>query len=307
VKIAIIGAGAVGCYYGARLARQNPDVHFLLRSDYEIVKARGVEVLSPEGDFVLKLVSAHQNVEEIGACDLVVIALKATANGVLPPLLPPLLNQNTMLLTLQNGLGNEEFLATHFGAQRVLGGKCFVCLNRIAPGVIRHLGHGVITLGEFRRRSEVRTHELAKMFRVSGVRCEVCVDIEEVIWRKLTWNIPFNGLSIAAAKNGKGIDVGQIIADPYLLDLTKKLMREVISIAAAQGVLIDDHYVEFQIERTKPMGAYKPSSLLDYEAGREVEVEPIWGEPLRRAQNLGVPAPHLQELHDRLSRLTREF
>jgi 2-dehydropantoate 2-reductase len=304
VKIVIVGAGAVGLYYGAHLATQNPDVHFLLRSDYGTVKARGIAVLSPAGDFVLHPVNTHRFSSEIGACDLVVIALKATANDALLDLLPPLIEENTMLLTLQNGLGNEEFLGAHFGAARVLGGKCFVCLNRIAPGVVKHIGHGAITLGEFGRKSQARTHEVARAFEESGVRCEVCENIEEVLWRKLTWNIPFNGLSIAASQNdaGKrvGITVGQIIADAALLDETKILMRETIAIAAAHGVLIEDEYIEFQIERTKKMGDYKPSSLLDYEAWREIEIEPIWGEPLRRAQALGVSTPRLQDLLGRL-------
>jgi 2-dehydropantoate 2-reductase len=306
-KIAIIGAGAVGSYYGTMLARGFPeelDVHFLLRSDYEAVRERGIEVLSPRGDFVLHPVKAHRQAEEIGACDLVVVALKATANEVLPSLLPPLLKAETALLTLQNGLGNEEFLAERFGVDRVLGGKCFVCLNRIAPGVIRHIGHGVITLGEFRRTPQERTHELANRFVESGVRCDVCDDIEDVLWRKLVWNIPFNGLSIAAGevRAGRriGKDVGQILADSELLERTRKLMQETIAIAAACGVLIPESYIAFQIERTYPMGAYKPSSLLDWEAGREVEIEPIWGEPLRRARRSGVDAPQLDALYKQL-------
>lgn len=308
MKIAIVGAGAVGSYYGANLARlrsQNPDidVHFLLRSDYEIVREHGIRVLSPQGDLLLNLVNAHQLVETIGACDLVVIAIKATANNQLLSLLPPLLHEDTMLLTLQNGLGNEEFLAGHFGARRVLGGKCFVCLNRIAPGVIKHIGHGVISLGEFRRVPQERTRQLAELFIKSGIECRLSDNIEEVLWRKLTWNIPFNGLSIVGGSGRKGVDVAQIIADAELLEKTRKLMREVIAVAGASGVLIEDEYVEFQIQRTRPMGPYKPSSMLDFEAGREVEIEPIWGEPLRRARNLKIPIPHLEQLYARLQTL----
>jgi 2-dehydropantoate 2-reductase len=303
VKIAFVGTGAVGLYYGAKLARHHAalDVHFLLRSDYDVVNERGIEVLSPRGDFVLHPVSAHSSPQAIGACDLVVIALKATANEVLPSVLPPLLKAETAILTLQNGLGNEEFLADRFGAQRVLGGKCFVCLNRIAPGVVKHIGHGVITLGEFGRGPQERTREIARLLVESGVRCEVCDDIEDVLWRKLVWNIPFNGLTIACG----GVDVAQILADSAQLDMARALMREVIAIAAACGVLIPPDYIEFQIERTRPMGAYRPSSLIDWQNGREVEVEPIWGEPLRRAQQLGVAAPHLAALYQRLCEAAR--
>jgi 2-dehydropantoate 2-reductase len=118
------------------------------------------------------------------------------------------------------------------------------------------------------------------------------------------WNIPFNGLSIAAGEivNGKriGKDVGQLLADPVLLERTRALMQEVVATAGACGVLIPESYIHFQIERTYPMGGYRPSSLIDWEAGREVEIEPIWGEPLRRAVELKIETPELRRLYERL-------
>lgn len=299
-KIAIIGPGAVGGYYGAMLARAGNNVHFLLRSDYDHVVEHGFEVFSPLGDFVLHPVNAHRSPESIGLCDLIIVAAKATANDALPALIAPLLHETTAILTLQNGLGNEEFFAGHFGAERILGGKCFVCLNRIAPGTIRHIGHGIISIGEFGRPAQERTRELANRLRASGVSCQVCDDIAEVLWRKLVWNIPFNGLAIAAGQNRKGIDVGQILADPALHERTRALMHEVIAIARASGVSIEDEYAQFQIERTYPMGDYKPSSLLDWQNGHEVEVEPIWGKPLQRARELQVATPELERLYEQL-------
>jgi len=305
LKIAIVGTGAVGSYYGAMLARAGNDVHFLLRSDYDHVAQNGIEVLSPLGDFRLQPVHAHKTPESIGTCDLVIIAIKATANEILPGVLAPLLHASTALITLQNGLGNEEFLASHFGASRVLGGKCFVCLNRISPGVIRHIGHGVISIGEFGRPAQERTRDLANRLRESGVSCQLSDDIAEVLWRKLVWNIPFNGLAIAAGENQIGVDVGQVLADEKLLARTRVLMREVVEIARAGGVFIEDKYIDFQIGRTYPMGDYKPSSLLDWRNGFEVEVEPIWGEPLRRAKKLNVSAPELAKLYRELKTRTQ--
>ena len=304
-KIAIIGPGAVGGYYGAMLARAGNNVHFLLRSDYNHVVEHGFQIFSPLGDFVLHPVNAHQTPDSIGPCDLVIVAAKATANEAVPALVAPLLHETTAILTLQNGLGNEEFLARHFGAQRIMGGKCFVCLNRIAPGTIRHIGHGIISVGEFGRPAQERTRELANRLRASGVSCQVHDDIAEVLWRKLVWNIPFNGLAIAAGHDRKGIDVAQILADPTLLKRTRALMHEVIAIARAGGVAIEEEYADFQIERTHPMGDYKPSSLLDWQNGYEVEVEPIWGQPLRRARELGVAAPELERLYQELREATQ--
>ena len=143
MKIAIVGCGALGSYYGARLVRSGNEVHFLLRSDYDTVRQNGVTVRSPEGDFQVQPKCAREP-EEIGVCELVIVALKTTANSVLPKLLPPLAGPETAVLTLQNGLGNEESIAALVGARNTLGGLCFVCLNRIAPGVILHVAHGAI-------------------------------------------------------------------------------------------------------------------------------------------------------------------
>ena len=138
MKIAVVGCGAVGSYYGAKLAHAGHDVHFLLRSDYEVVRQEGVLIRSPEGDFHVRPQGARDP-GEIGLCELVLIGLKTTANDQFAKLLPPLVGPGTAVLTLQNGLGNEDQLARLFPAEQIMGGLCFVCLNRVAPGVIQHI------------------------------------------------------------------------------------------------------------------------------------------------------------------------
>lgn len=300
-RIAVVGSGAVGGYYGGRLANAGREVHFLMRSDLDHVKRRGLRVLSKQGDFHLQGVKAHATTEEIGPCDLVIIALKATSNEVLIDLLPPLLHDDTMLLTLQNGLGSEELLAEHFGAERVLGGLCFVCLNRTEPGLIKHIGAGTISIGEFTGLPLPRTHEIASEFKRSGVVCNVKPDLARERWKKLVWNVPFNGLAITAG----GIDVAQILADPDLEFLTRQLMREVISSARQLGHELPSSLVEDQIAATRPMGPYKPSSLIDFLDGREVEVEAIWGEAYRRAANAGAEVGRLEFLYHEIKRALR--
>src|SRR4051794_7743900 len=157
MKIAVVGCGAVGSYYGAKLARDGQEVYFLLRSDYEVVRRKGVLIRSQEGDFRVQPKCA-KTPEDIGICDLVLIGLKTTVNDQFSQLLTPLVGPGTAVLTLQNGLGNEAQLATLFGVERILGGLCFVCLNRIEPGVIQHLAHGMIMMGEHERWPEPRTH-----------------------------------------------------------------------------------------------------------------------------------------------------
>ena len=293
VKFAVIGSGAVGCYYGARLARHGAEVHFLMRGDLPAVKERGLLIRSGENGFHLERVNAHASTAEIGPSDVVLIALKTTSNSALEQLVPPLLKEETCLLTLQNGLGNEEFLAERFGAGRVLGGICFVCLNRTGPGVIEHYGHGSLSIGEFGRAPLPRTRAIAEEFKRSGIAARAVDDLMEERWRKLVWNIPFNGLSIAAG----GLDVGAILADEGLRAQAKELMREVIDAANRIGYRIPPGFIEEQIERTLPMGHYRPSSLIDYNLGREIEVESIWGEPYRRAVAAGADVPGLEALY----------
>lgn len=297
-RIAIIGAGAVGCYYGGRLAEHGQDVHFLMRSDYETVNRDGLSITSPLGDAQLK-VQAHRRTKDIGPCDLVIIALKATSNTALLELIPPLLHEETLLLTLQNGLGNEDFLATHFGAQRVLGGLCFVCINRTAPGQIHHIAQGRINLGEHGRAPQVRTEALAEMLRQSQIDCQVEKSLLAARWKKLVWNIPFNGLSIAAG----GKDTAAILADPELEKRVRELMTEIITTARELGHSIRFELIHDMIEQTRTMTQYRPSSLIDFEEGREVEIEPIWGEPLRQAEAAGLSMPRLSELYQELKAL----
>ncbi|MEZ5330290.1 MAG: 2-dehydropantoate 2-reductase [Verrucomicrobiales bacterium] len=292
-RIAIVGAGAVGCYYGSRLAANGHDVHFLMRSDYAHVRDHGLCVKSRDGNFHLDNVNCYRTPAEIGPCDLVIVAIKATANGALKTLLPPLLKPGTMILTLQNGLGNESFLSEHFGAERILGGLCFVCINRTAPGVIEHTAQGLISLGEYQRSPMTRTHKVQQMLVESGIPSQVVSDLALERWRKLVWNIPFNGLSIAAG----GVDVSEILRDPGLLQLARGLMQEVIDLAVRLECPIPADFIDENIERTRGMGPYQPSSLIDFLAGRAVEVEAIWGESLRLAVANGLNCGRLEALY----------
>lgn len=298
-RIAIVGAGAIGLYYGAKLASFGRDVHFLVRSDYEVVRKRGLRIRSKSENIHVAKVNAWHSTAEIGQCDLVVVAVKTTSNHELPSLITPLLGEETIILTLQNGLGNEEFLAEHFGAERVMGGICFICLNRTEPGVVERFDSGRLTIGEFRGHPQPRTHDVAWEFKRCGVVCTVTANLALERWRKLVWNIPFNGLSVVAG----GIDTAKILADEGLRQLSLELMDETIAIANACGHSVPTVFGLEQMKRTKLMGDFKPSTLIDYFAGRPLEIEPIWGEALRRARASGVAAPQLEKLYTKLAAL----
>jgi 2-dehydropantoate 2-reductase len=299
--IAIVGSGAIGMYYGARLALAGADVRFLMRGDLAAVRARGSVLLHEKGGATeLKPVAAFGSTGEIGPVDLVIVTLKTTANGELARLLPPLLGPRTVIFTLQNGLGSDEQLASLFGAERVMGGLAFIAATRTAPGEVTCYHPGSIALGEFGRPPLDRTRALAAQFEAAGVKTRVVDDLNEARWRKLVWNIPFNGLAIAAG----GITTNRLCAIPRLAEEVRALMHEVQFAASRLGFVIPEKFLRQQFDVTPPMGAYRPSSLVDFLAGREVEVEAIWGEPLRRAQAAGAKVPRLERLYASLKKLT---
>ena len=292
-RIAIVGAGALGCYYGARLAKAGNDVHFLVRSGRAAIVARGIRIKTPTERIQVKKIHAYATSAEIGPCDLVIIALKATANDMLAKLLPPLLGPNTLVLTLQNGLGVEEPVAAVVGAEHVLGAICFIGCMRKAPGVVDCSFPGMMAVGEFGRPTQSRTKEVARLFEKAGVKCTAQDNLEEMRWRKLVWNVPFNGLAIA----GGGITTDILIADEGLRALARRLMEEVVEAAAKFGHVIPRSFLDQQFERTALLGKYSPSSLIDFREGRSIELDEIWGEPVRRAKLVGVPVPRLEMLY----------
>lgn len=318
MKIAVVGCGALGSFYGARLGRDGHEAHFLLRSDYEVVREKGVQIRSPEGDFRFQPKCA-KDPEEIGVADLVLIGLKTTANHQFRNLVPPLVGRETIVLTLQNGLGNEAALAKLLPTHRIMGGLCFVCLNRTAPGTVEHIAHGRIVLGEHERLPVNRTQDVAKMFRSAGIPCTVTDDLERAHWEKLIWNVPFNGLGVASTagfeacvtgelppkseRSAKCLPTDQLLADENWARLVRDLMGEVVAAANALGFDLEQDLIEKNIEATKVMEAYRASTLVDFERGCPLELESLFRAPLRYAKEAGVDTPRLERLCQLLQQL----
>jgi 2-dehydropantoate 2-reductase len=246
------------------------------------------------------------------------IGLKTTANGQFGRLLPPLVGEGTFVVTLQNGLGNEESLAGLFGSAVIGGGLCFVCLNRVAPGLIEHSSHGNVILGEYTGPPQARTRQLASLFQRAGVRCEVTDNLDRAHWEKLVWNVPFNGLGVASAAGYEAVLAGRVepggrlgpclttedlLREDRWLQLVRELMLEVITAAGHLGLLIPSSVVEDRIARTRRMGAYKASTLIDFERGQPLELDSMFREPWRRAQGVAAPTPRLSALCEVLAEL----
>ena len=303
-SVAIAGSGAVGLFYGARLARSGVDVRFLMRRDLAHARAHGIRVLSCDGDFSLASPQVGGSGEELGPCDLVLVTAKTTQTASLLPQISGMLRPDSAILTLQNGLGAEESLAAAFPTHEIHRGVCFVCLNRTGPAEVTHLRHGTVGIGAFQPKSGGRMESIAELFRRADIPCRVATDLEELLWKKLVWNIPFNGLGIAAG----GVGTAAILNDPALTERARRLMAEVIAAANAEGCSLAENLIEQQFQQTAVMGDYLPSSVLDYREGKPVEVDSIWGEPLRRAHAAGVPVPELErlerEIRDRVGPIT---
>jgi 2-dehydropantoate 2-reductase len=297
-KIAIIGAGAVGGYYGARLAEAGHEVHFLVRRDYHAVTANGLKVTSPDGDFVLTRPHIAKNSEEIGPAEWVICALKSGSLQDAHKLVRPCTGPGTRILVLMNGLGLEEHFADWFGAGRVFGGLAFACINRGKPGHVHHLAYGTVTIGHF-QDSPAELETGLSLWSGSKVRVLPAVSLLRARWEKLCWNIPFSGLCVAAG----GITTERIMQDPGLHASAYSLMEEVIAAGNAdlgfhgESLRIDrDNMIDSMFTRTSTMGAYRPSTMIDFVEGKAMEIESMFGEPLRRAESLGLQVPHLSLL-----------
>ena len=304
-RCVLVGPGAIGLYYGGLLAQSGIRLHVLARSDYDALKTEGItlRMMNPDSSDAKTINKVHpESIElearSIGRADWIIIAAKATANRDLLPALQTLVNPGkTTLLTLQNGMGNVDFLAQHFPENRILAGLCFVCVNRVAPAVVENYLPGRVEIGSLGDRYPDVAAEAVSAFTAAGIKCKQAQVLDAAIWRKLCWNIPFNGLTIAAG----GITTDQILADDRLVSRARILMNEIQEAAFQEGHEIEDAFLQKQLDVTEKMDAYRPSSLIDFQEGRAVELEAIFGEPLRRGRMLGLEMPELERLYQEVA------
>lgn len=294
MKIAILGAGALGCYYGARLQESGQDVSFIVRSEYDYLKKHGLHVKSLHGDISLPCLNVYRDAAEVGPVDLVVVAWKSTANAGFSKALPPLTGPDTVVVTLQNGMGNAEEIARIIPADRIYVGLCFICAMRTEPGHVNHLEGGNIQFAPFVPSPEgsEKARELSGLFASAGIKTRAFDAAEQIQWYKLVWNIPFNGLCLALG----GISIAELYQNPENVARARRIMDEVVQAAKARGYTLPDDLVEFHLSRTESMGSFIPSSAVDYNEGRPVEYTAIWGDPLSKARKAGASVPEWELL-----------
>jgi 2-dehydropantoate 2-reductase len=288
-RYVVVGCGAVGGLYGARLAAAGHEVAFLVRSDLAVLRRDGLRVDSVDGDVLLPAGSfaASDDPAALGVPDVVVLAVKTTSSPGLSPLVGP----DTTLAVFQNGLGVEARAhAEAPGAAAVVGGMCFVCSSRAGPGHVRHADYGAVTLAPFLGGVEA-AEAVAQDLRVAGVAADAIADLATARWRKLLWNIPFNGLTALLR-----VGTDELLASAQGRRLVVDLMAEVVEGALACGAALTTADVDDMVARTEAMVPYRTSMALDVEAGRPLEHDAIHGEPVRAAHRAGVHMPRVQAL-----------
>ena len=297
---AILGTGALGGFYGAKLQKSGLEVHYLLKSDYQQVSEQGLIIESKDGDFTLSQVNAYNNVDKMPQCDVVIVSLKTTQNQLLPNLLPPIVKDDGVVLVLQNGLGIEAEIAEIVSNVHVIGGLCFLCSNKVAPGHIHHLDYGQITLGEYTSNYQStgitkKMQEIAADFENAGISIELLEDLLLGRWKKLVWNIPYNGLSVIL--DGR---TDELMTDIYTRQLVESLMWEVVAGAKSTGRIIPESFIQTMLDYTVKMKPYRTSMKIDFDEKRPLEIEAIFGNPLRKAAAEGVNLQQIRCLYQQL-------
>ena len=295
MKYAIIGTGAVGGYYGGRLAHAGNEVHFLLHSDYDYVHEHGLQVDSCDGSFHLDAPNIYHTTADMPKVDVVIVALKTTRNHMLKELLPPLLHPETLVLLIQNGIGLEPILQQQFPNLYLAAGLAFICSAKTEPGRVNHQCYGSINIGNYSCKNQKIVDRLIQDFTEAGIKA-ASIEYHEARWKKAVWNMPFNGMTVVM-----NAQTNQLLANPATMQLIRRQMMEVIGAAQALGVKgLDESFADRMIEMTLSMTPYSPSMKLDYDFHRPMEIDYLYSNAIAEAHRAGYTMPCLEMLEAQL-------
>lgn len=296
LSYAVIGTGAIGGYYGGRLALSGQDVHFLYHSEYDYVKANGLDVKSVNGDFHLNNMQVYNNTESMPKCDVILVCMKSTQNDKLTQMLAPIVKDDSTIMLIQNGLGLEQELAKSFPNQVIAGGMAFICTSRVSPGHIIHADYGALTTAYLNNKYDEETAEQIKAdFKNANVPYTQGDDLNMFRWRKLVWNIPYNGLTVVLRTT-----TDKLMQNPASRQLITDLMEETVAGARACGANIKDDFVQKMLSNTDNMEPYAPSMRLDYDNHRQMEIRAIYSNPVKMAKAAGVHMHKVEMLEQQL-------
>ena len=295
MKYGVIGTGAIGGFYGAKLAHGGQDVHFLLHSDYEYVKQHGLQVDSCDGSFHLDDVNAYQHTEDMPKCDVVLVCLKSVNDSKLQSLLPPLLHEKTLVVLIQNGIGVEADVEKMFPGVQLAAGLAFICSAKTEPGRVNHQCYGSINLANYSCKDEALIQAVVDEFREASIETGL-VEYNEARWKKAVWNMPFNGMTVALHTQ-----TDLLLKNESTRRLIREQMMEVVGAAQHLGVKnLDEKFVDKMIATTDVMTPYSPSMRLDYDFHRQMEIYYLYTRPIEIAREAGYRMPKLEMLEAEL-------
>ncbi len=297
---AIVGTGAIGGFYGSLLQKSGFDVHFLVHSDYNHVKKHGLDIRSIKGNFKLPVVNVYNSASLMPRCDVVIVSLKATNNNLLPEIIPNIIGEKGIVFLFQNGFGEERYIAKIPGVKQIIAGLCFICSTKTGPGKINHIDYGAVSLTQYSTDETPcgitpLMQDIADDFKHADISVNYNEDLLLARWKKLVWNIPFNGLSVIF-----NADTAELVKNQHSKELIIELMRDVVEGAASCGKNIPDSFINKMIIDTQNMKPYYPSMKLDFDAGRNMELQSIYANPLAEAARYGKKLSYIKALYEEL-------
>jgi len=302
MRIAVMGAGAVGGYFGARLAASGIDVTFVARGQHLMTMRRdGLRVKSIRGDLEIHSEFAASS-DQIAPVDLVLFAVKSQDTEEAARALAPFMARSTAVLSLQNGVDNADKIARLWGGDRSLAGVAYISARMSAPGVIEHSGGGRIVLGSLHAGGQQNARTVDAILAQARIPCEVRSDIREVLWRKLAWNAPFCALSCLLH-----MTVGDILGTASLEALVRACIDEVRDAARCRGIELPPSTAQEALSASASLRDVKPSMLQDLEAGKPLEHEALNGIVVKILQQSGKRAPINEILYTALKHIDRDL
>jgi 2-dehydropantoate 2-reductase len=295
MKILVMGAGAVGAFYGGRLQQAGEEVVFCARGEnLRALRENGLEIKSFKGDAKLS-VKATDEPKEFAPYDLILFAVKSYDNEAAARQLEGCLAKDGILMTIQNGVENEEILCRFFPRESVMGGNSRVGAALVAPGKVLHTAVGVIEFGELDGRESPRARRLAEVFKRAGILGELTTDLKAIRWYKLMGNVSTNSVSALSRTT-----IGQMLEDPDGFNLVRTLMLETLAVGRAEGASVSDDRVDAQLDQMKKYAnahTIKTSTLQDLEKGKPLEYDAISGAVVRAARRHGMKVPATETVY----------
>lgn len=303
MRIAVMGSGAVGGYFGAKLAAAGHEVCFIARGPHlQAMQRSGLRVRSVNGDLHVEHVNCSADPQSVGAVDLVLFCVKSYDTESAGRAIAPMVSDRTRILSLQNGIDNPDKLAKIYRATQVLPAVVYIGAQLSAPGMITHSTGGRIVFGQLDGAVNDETKALAEFFSASGIPNEASAGIRKVQWSKLLWNAPFCAISCLTRANTR-----QIVESPALTELALACMSEVRQAARADGIELPAKLCDDTLAFSKTMGEFKPSMLQDLEADKPLEYEAFNGIVIKLLEAHGQAASVNETFYAMLKFLDRQI